>query len=66
MKEINAVSFRLKSEMPKLSIDAEQALHDAFWRFSDIYGIPETCNRVLALVESVLDEIMTCEDSCCL
>ncbi len=58
MNEIKSVKFRLKADMPKLSTDAVECFDDAFWRLVDMYGIPETCNKVLSYVEDLLDEIM--------
>lgn len=58
MNEIKSVQFRLKSDLPKLSSDANDAFEDAFLRLVDLFGVPEAVNIALSYVESFLDGIL--------
>lgn len=58
MNEIKSVQFRLKSDMSKLSSDANDAFEDAFLRLVDLFGVPEAVNIALSYAESFLDGIM--------
>lgn len=61
MNEIKSVQLRIKSFMPGRSIEAFESFEDAIWLLVDIYGIPETCNKVLSFIDELLDGLMSDE-----
>lgn len=62
MREIDAVKLKLKAVCPKMSTEAVETVEDAIWTLVDVYGIPEASNKVLTLLNDILDDYLSDEE----